>query len=534
WTVGSSQTITWNSGGTVGNVSLAYSVNNGSNWTTITSSTSNDGSFTWSVADAVSSQCLIRVSESDGNPLDVSNSVFSIVAQPTLTVTAPNGGQTWDAGSSQTITWTGSGVDNITIEYSTAGINGTYLTIAENISNTGSYQWDIPTTDSPQCLVRVRDAQSGTSDTSDTSFTIRLAASISITSPNGGEMWKLGTAQTLTWESNDSVGDIDIRLYNGDSPVLDIATVPVDSGSFTWDIPADFTAGENYRVRISQLSSGLDDYSDSYFSIIPSYNVSPDFNGDGIADIFWHYSGIGGFNTLWLRGMDTNSLPVVDAGDASGAVEIEAEPDHDWKPSGSGDFNGDGNTDLLWRNYSDGRNVVWLMDGVTRTAIVELQAEPDVAWTLCGTGDFNGDDKLDLVWRNLASGLNTIWFMDGVTYLGSQGVRSNRNMTWELCGTGDFDGDGNTDLVWRNLDDGRNAVWRMTGTRMTGVVWLDPERDLDWSLVGTADYNSDGHIDILWRNQTDGSNAIWYMDGSTTIGTESIPTVTDTDWKIEK
>jgi hypothetical protein len=32
---------------------------------------------------------------------------------------------------------------------------------------------------------------------------------------------------------------------------------------------------------------------------------------------------------------------------------------------GSGDFNRDGHTDLVWRNYSTGGNVIWHMQGTT-------------------------------------------------------------------------------------------------------------------------------------------------------------------------
>jgi hypothetical protein len=45
WQVNSQQTITWTSTGTVGNVRIEYSTNNGGNWTEITASTKNDGSF---------------------------------------------------------------------------------------------------------------------------------------------------------------------------------------------------------------------------------------------------------------------------------------------------------------------------------------------------------------------------------------------------------------------------------------------------------------------------------------------------------
>jgi len=81
WQVGSSQTITWSAQGTVADVKLEYSTDNGSSWATIANSTANDGNYGWTIPNAVSNQCLVRISEAeDGDPSDVSNGVFAIVS----------------------------------------------------------------------------------------------------------------------------------------------------------------------------------------------------------------------------------------------------------------------------------------------------------------------------------------------------------------------------------------------------------------------------------------------------------------------
>ncbi len=79
WAAGSAHNITWTSSGTVGNVKIEYTTNNGSSWSTVTSSTANDGSYSWTVPNTASTQCKVRVQEaSDGQPSDTSNAVFSI------------------------------------------------------------------------------------------------------------------------------------------------------------------------------------------------------------------------------------------------------------------------------------------------------------------------------------------------------------------------------------------------------------------------------------------------------------------------
>jgi Pregnancy-associated plasma protein-A/Viral BACON domain len=81
WTAGSTRTISWSSTGSIVSVKIEYSLNNGSSWTTITSSTSNDGSASWSVPNTTSSQALIRISDgNDGSPSDTSNATFNIVS----------------------------------------------------------------------------------------------------------------------------------------------------------------------------------------------------------------------------------------------------------------------------------------------------------------------------------------------------------------------------------------------------------------------------------------------------------------------
>jgi hypothetical protein len=40
----------------------------------------------------------------------------------------------------------------------------------------------------------------------------------------------------------------------------------------------------------------------------------------------------------------------------------------------SADFNGDGKSDIVLRNYTTGQNALWLMNGTSVTSIVDLPA----------------------------------------------------------------------------------------------------------------------------------------------------------------
>jgi hypothetical protein len=72
-------TITWDHTGSVSDVSIHYSTNNGAYWDTVANRTTNDHRHYWLVPDVGSNSCLIRMWEADsGNPLDISDSVFTI------------------------------------------------------------------------------------------------------------------------------------------------------------------------------------------------------------------------------------------------------------------------------------------------------------------------------------------------------------------------------------------------------------------------------------------------------------------------
>jgi hypothetical protein len=283
WPVNSSQTITWTYTGTVENVKIQYSFNNGCNWFEITSSMENDGSFTWTVPDMdmdtdmdmFLNKWLIRVSETDGVPSGTS-AMFSIVhsASPSLKVTAPNGGEQLMVGSLFTITWetTGSG-ETVIIEYSTNG-GETWVEITGAAGNNGRYDWTVPDEPSDNCLVRISEAGGQTSDTSDGPFSIvqPSAGDITVTSPNGGEEWEVGSAQAITWTSSGDINSVMIEYSYDSGHTWDtIVSSTGNSGTHDWQVPD--TVSDKCLVRVTANDGDSDpklsDVSDSVFSIVP-------------------------------------------------------------------------------------------------------------------------------------------------------------------------------------------------------------------------------------------------------------------------
>ena len=273
WPVGSTQEITWTSGGPIDNVKIDYSVNNGENWAGIAASTANDGSYDWTIPDNPSDNCLVRVSETDGSSADVSNGLFSIyVPPPSITVTSPNGGERWPVGSTQEITWTSGGtVGNVKIDYSVD--NGENWTeIAASTANDGIFDWPIPSTyDDPpaDCLVRVSETDGDPTDVSDGVFALDVQTpTITLTAPDGGETWAVGTVQPITWTSSAVYGNVEID-YSGDNgqnwTVIALSTA--NNGAFSWVIPD--TPSDNCLVRIRERDGSPGDMSGAVFSIVP-------------------------------------------------------------------------------------------------------------------------------------------------------------------------------------------------------------------------------------------------------------------------
>jgi len=214
---------------------------------------------------------------------------------------------------------------------------------------------------------------------------------------------------------------------------------------------------------------------------------------------------------------------------------LPLEPDQNWNIVGRRDFNGDSKPDILWRNTLTGANRVWYMDGDIRIGQVPIvPVVADQNWNIVGTGDFNGDGQSDILWRNATTGQNRAWYMNKILYAGSGAIEPDLDLSAIIAGTGDFDGDGKSDILWRNTTTGAVTVWYMNGVTVNGPPEsTTSETDLTWEIVGVGDFNSDIKPDILWRNNVSGENRVWYMDGMVRLGeVPLLPTITDLNWKI--
>ncbi len=205
-----------------------------------------------------------------------------------------------------------------------------------------------------------------------------------------------------------------------------------------------------------------------------------DFDNDGQADILWRDST--GALAIWHNGQASN-------------VTYPGTIPNDWAYSGLVDFNNNGKVDILWR-YVDGTTAYW-QDG--NSAAVGWPGALPNSWQIQGVGDFDGNGLGDILWRQ-TDGTTAIWHDGSASWTTWPGAVDNG---WQIQGVGEFDGNGKSDIVWRHVS-GSTAIWHdgtASGTYPGALA-------TDWQLQGVGDYDGNGKSDLLWRN-TNGTLAIW-------------------------
>ena len=223
------------------------------------------------------------------------------------------------------------------------------------------------------------------------------------------------------------------------------------------------------------------------------HHPANDFSGDGRSDVLWRSDT--GELTNWLGSGPGGFSP-------NGANAYTIVPTS-WHIVGTGDFNGGGRDDILWRN-DDGTITDWIANANGNGgfgASTTFSTMVSNAWHVVGVGDFNGDTRDDILWRN-DDGTITDWLSNANgTFSASTTFSTYVPTDWHVVGTGDFNGDGRDDILWRN-DSGQLTDWLRTanGSFLSNVFSVYVPTD--WSVAATGDFNGDGYIDVLWRQDT--------------------------------
>ncbi len=98
---------------------------------------------------------------------------------------------------------------------------------------------------------------------------------VTLTSPDGGEVWPAGQTFTIRWRSHDTAGTVDLELRKASdgSLVQTIADDVANTGSYSWTVPGTVTAGESYLIRIVRNDVNLSDTSNAPFTVAGKTSV---------------------------------------------------------------------------------------------------------------------------------------------------------------------------------------------------------------------------------------------------------------------
>jgi len=277
---------------------------------------------------------------------------------------------------------------------------------------------------------------------------------------------------------------------------------------FSWDpaagmyVASHSGAGYLYIQGNGSASQGYNLLCASVFA--SDFSAADDLNGDGRADIVMTIDQsehpADGSTGAWLI--------LADQTPAWGDLSTRNEG---WEIFGTGrTAAGKASADVYVRSTG---NVIgaWTTDGTGKVSGWATVGEFDGSTQIVGLGDFNGNGQTDLLLRN-ANGAVGCFFTGGETtgwnYFQSLGDE------WKLSAIGDLNGNGRDDVVLKH-DAGFAGSWL---TQADGTMaWADldtlPE---GFAIVGAGDFNGDGTDDVLL--QKDSYFGAWLVQNGNAAG----------------
>ena len=244
--------VQWNSTNT-NPVNIDLSTDNGSTWTEVASSITGYY-YAFFAPEVVSDQCKIRLSDATDPTVSTVGNLFSIITSPTITVTAPNGGEVWEFGQYHTISWTGENLGGyVLIDISSDGGNTWQQQWwGESTPTGGTLEVVAPMIPTENARIRVSDYYyTAATDISDNDFTINSPAFI-VYSPYAGSAYYTGQEILLQWTSYMQTNvNVEVSTDNGATYQTVLTDIPSYQQYLYIDAPAQSSDYCIFRLSVS-------------------------------------------------------------------------------------------------------------------------------------------------------------------------------------------------------------------------------------------------------------------------------------------
>jgi len=233
---------------------LDYSLDNGTTWNSITSNFTGF-EYTWTSPDQLSDSAMIRVSDASDPSSYGLSPLFSIVEIPTLSLSAPNGGEVWTYGGTATVSWTGTNLPYyLYMDFSyDGGINWTNLGYGYSEATGGTAEVYVPYVATENALVRIYDPYYiEVMDESNASFTV-VVPPVLVNQPYEGQQFYNKSTTYISWLAYE-MDSLNIELSTDNGQTWEPVAEGLDAnyGYYNWTIAA--IPSESCILRLSDAT----------------------------------------------------------------------------------------------------------------------------------------------------------------------------------------------------------------------------------------------------------------------------------------
>ena len=288
-----------------------------------------------------------------------------------------------------------------------------------------------------------------------------------------------------------------------------VGTINLVAGAYTVAQQITDILNDRWYVNVHSTTFGGGEIRGQMLYQYAPHTAKNDYNGDGVAG--WIWKGVSSGNETasqnWQLGYPLYS--------ANWAVPNRFyHPNFvdqaNWEIVTSGDFNKDGDADIVWRHNSTDAWKIWQMQDGLRAAQTNWSDtfDPTHAWTVVGAGDTDKDGDDDIILNNAATGAVMIWQMQNYVVAAVHNVGSKAGYT--LNRIGDFNKDGDVDLLFRQNGADALITWELQANAFVAERTLN-STGAGYNPVCAADFDNDGDDDIMLVNSGASKQEKWFV-----------------------